>query len=801
MYKRAQPMIRSHSRNITLGARKGGAAYKQLLIGTAFSLATWGNLYAGESLDFSSDNGLAESAVLSQELLLKGDAAYKSADYKEAVSHYKQLLGLGLSGDVREAGVQRFAQASVEYAKKLARLGDYVGARAAMEEVLSPAVDPMNKTAQVMLAKLNDPIRYNPALTVEHSNDTEKVRKWLYKAESFYNLGKFDDALLAYEEVLRIDRYNKAARRGMERVNQQMVAYGAVAYDQTRAELLKEVDASWELNVPRNIDFVAESVLLNEKHDRIQEVRGAKLKQIVIPVVDFQESSIFEAYDVIREWARQYDVQTLSEAEKGLNFVLNLGGSDSETYQKIASKVITLNVRNVPLERVLEYVSQATATQWTLGDHAVVVTPSGTADTEIRRRTFRVPPGFMQNAASSVASQNDDPFADEPESSSVLSARVSAKEYFSNLGVSFPDGATAKYIPASGSLIVANTLSNLNLVEEYIREYSRTESIQVVMRMTFMDVAMGDLEELGFDWLVGNTNDAGNSIGLGGGSISSGRPFDGQGNLGSFLSPVTAGNRSGDSMFSNQFGNSGPMLSSGSEETRESASSPLVLTTEDVQVIMRGLSQKGSTDILEAPSVIARPGEKATLYSGQEFIYPTEYEPAELPNTVRANSSDGAFPVTPAHPTAFESRLTGVTLETEVSVSDDRQYVDVQMDVERVEFEGFVNYGSPIQSTGSDPITGLPIRINITDNDILQPIFRTIRPNTAVTVQDGANIVIAGLQQSDIEDVEDKVPVLGDIPLVGRFFQSKGTRRIDRALLIFVNVEVQDPTGQSWNER
>jgi general secretion pathway protein D len=140
-------------------------------------------------------------------------------------------------------------------------------------------------------------------------------------------------------------------------------------------------------------------------------------------------------------------------------------------------------------------------------------------------------------------------------------------------------------------------------------------------------------------------------------------------------------------------------------------------------------------------------------------------------------------------------------METEVAVSDDRNYVDIQMDVEQVAFEGFVNYGSPIQSTAQDPITGLPADITINENAILMPVFRTIRPNTAVTVQDGANIVISALQQSDIEDFEDKVPVLGDIPLVGRFFQSSGTRKVDRALLIFVNVEIQDPTGKPWRDR
>jgi general secretion pathway protein D len=793
-------MVRSRSKYRALGERAKGIVTEQALLGAVISLATLTNLNADEvyTAEGAADTSpTAEQLVLAEELLINGDTAYKEAKFREAASLYAQALGLGVSGEFRESVVTRFSQASVEQAKKQARLGDYAGARESVQEVLSASVDPKNKAALAMLEKLDDPIRYNPALTVEHSRDTENVRKWLYRAEGYYNLGQFDKALLAYEEVLQIDRFNMAARRGMERVTKQVTDYQESAYDQTRAQMLSKVDGAWEMNVLRESAFVNEAVLTNETRDRVQEVRGAKLRQIIVPVVDFQNVSIREAYDVIRDWSRQFDTQTIDDTKKGLNFVLNLG--DADVAQSISSKSITLNVRNVPLDRVLDYVSQATGTQWMLGDHAVVVTPSGTADTAIFRRSFRVPPGFMQDATQKAAAQNDDPFADTPDTNSVLSARISAQEYLTQLGVSFPDGATANYIPGSNSLMVANTLSNMNLIEDLIRKFSRTESIQVVMTMTFMDVAMGDLEELGFDWLLGTLDSDDSAWSVGGGSTSSGRPYEGLGNAAGVFSPVTAGNRSGDYAFSRRGTDAGLIASSGFEDQLNSAPSPLVLTTEDVQVIMRGLAQKGSTETLNAPSVIARPGEKAVLYSGEEFIYPTEYEPAELPNSFTFDSN--GFPVTPSHPTAFETRLTGLSMETEVAVSDDRNYVDVQMDVEQVAFEGFVNYGSPIQSTAQDPLTGFSADVTLNENAILMPVFRTIRPNTAVTVQDGANIVISALQQSDIEDFEDKVPVLGDIPLVGRFFQSSGTRKVDRALLIFVNVEIQDPTGKPWRDR
>jgi general secretion pathway protein D len=50
--------------------------------------------------------------------------------------------------------------------------------------------------------------------------------------------------------------------------------------------------------------------------------------------------------------------------------------------------------------------------------------------------------------------------------------------------------------------------------------------------------------------------------------------------------------------------------------------------------------------------------------------------------------------------------------------------------------------------------------------------------------------------REDVQNVEDKVPVLGDIPLVGRLFQSKAENRIKSNLIIFVTAQIIDATGR-----
>ena len=213
---------------------------------------------------------------------------------------------------------------------------------------------------------------------------------------------------------------------------------------------------------------------------------------------------------------------------------------------------------------------------------------------------------------------------------------------------------------------------------------------------------------------------------------------------------------------------------------------------------------------MTAPSILAKSGESATIEVIREFIYPTEYEPPELPQSVgttSSNSNDGdgggggaeIFPVTPATPTGFETRNTGVTLEIEPTIGENNYSIDLRFAPELVEFEGFINYGSPIQTLGTD-ILGNPISITITENRIEMPVFATRRVTTGLTIYDGYTVAVGGLMREDVQNVEDSVPILGDLPIIGRLFRSKAESRIKSNLIIFVTAEIIDAAGSRINQ-
>ena len=135
----------------------------------------------------------AARATEAQELLKKGDEAYEAARWADAVAAYggaRDLLpDAPATAALRSAATERLVQASVEQARHQRRMGDVKGAGETVDRVLDESVSPDNGLALEMQEQLNDPIRTNPAATLEHTGDVEEVRLLLYKAQGFQDLG------------------------------------------------------------------------------------------------------------------------------------------------------------------------------------------------------------------------------------------------------------------------------------------------------------------------------------------------------------------------------------------------------------------------------------------------------------------------------------------------------------------------------------------------------------------------------------------------------------------------------------
>jgi general secretion pathway protein D len=144
----------------------------------------------------------------------------------------------------------------------------------------------------------------------------------------------------------------------------------------------------------------------------------------------------------------------------------------------------------------------------------------------------------------------------------------------------------------------------------------------------------------------------------------------------------------------------------------------------------------------------------------------------------------------------------GVQLEVEPTVGPDGYTIELSLSPQVTEFEGFVNYGTPIDTVapvfvgGSNGVTVGTQTVELTRNTIEQPVFSVRQVDTQVTLYDGQTVVLGGLLREDVQKVQDKTPIAGDLPLVGSLFRSSANQRIKRNLLIFVTAGLLDPAGQ-----
>ena len=793
----------------------------------------------------------AEKVRQAEELLGSGREAYQDGDYQSAVTSYNEALGV-LPGGFATAERRRvleahLADATVALSQQFRRTGKYAEAREKLNQVLS--IDPNNQRAREEIEYLDDPVRTNPALSFDHTTNVDKVRRFLYTAEGFKNLGLFDDAIREYQKALQVDPYNSAARRGMEVIHQLKADHYRTAFDEARARMLAEVDAAWEMAVPPPIELDG-SVVGGLRPSPVGVNIEFKLKNMIIPVVDFDDTTVEEAIDFLRQRAMELDVWELDPVKKGINFVIRkprIGGGAPDAELDVegglgaidpgSARVKELKLRNVPLSSVLQYICEQARLRFKVDDFAVTLLPIGSAEGEdVLTRKWKVPPTFLNDIGTGGdgdGAADADPFAaDEELGNRSLAPRRPLREILQDAGIDFPPGSSAQYIPSTSTLIVSNTPQNLDLVDQLVEDILGGSPKMIRIVTKFVEIAQENSDELSFDWIV-------TPFGLGG--VVSEELFAGGGTMGNgqvrtgadFISPVaftnipgipaasnqavtnivTGSNRSGDTAVTRNSIDSVLNNPNRSAQVNRPAPGILSLTglfnSGQLQMIMRGLAQKKGTDIMTAPSVTARPGQKATIEIIREFIYPTEYEPPELPNQVGGGfggqqdfgggGGGGGFPVTPATPTAFETRNTGVTLEIEPNLGPNEYVIDLRFAPEIVEFEGFINYGSPITSPATDAF-GNPVTVTITENRIEMPVFSSRRVSTGITIYDGHTVAVGGLMREDVQDVEDGVPILSDIPLIGRLFKSDAQSHIKSNLIIFVTAKIIDASGKDYRK-
>jgi general secretion pathway protein D len=107
----------------------------------------------------------------------------------------------------------------------------------------------------------------------------------------------------------------------------------------------------------------------------------------------------------------------------------------------------------------------------------------------------------------------------------------------------------------------------------------------------------------------------------------------------------------------------------------------------------------------------------------------------------------------------------------------------------------FIGYGNPDVPAAQQLETQIQAQVGNSRSPVPLPRFRVRQVTTSAVVWDRQTIVLGGLISDDVRRQKDKVPVLGDIPLIGRLFRSESNSSAKQNLVIFVTAKIVDPAG------
>jgi len=384
---------------------------------------------------------------------------------------------------------------------------------------------------------------------------------------------------------------------------------------------------------------------------------------------------------------------------------------------------------------------------------------------------------------------------------------LTARQFFTTAGVDFVQpGKQLFFNDRLGMLMVRATLQELDIIEQAMQVLNMSPP-EVTIETRFLEILQEDIKALGFDWLLGNTLVHNGNIGVQGGSAPS------------FGSPSTSGSRANptgvfpgplvtDPVTGAIVGTSpGTVGASATDNVitsglRNTVNAPAIgaitgiLTDPQFRVVIRALEQRRGVNLITAPKVTTLSARQAQIKTVEVRTIVTGLD---LSQTAAGGGATGLGAATTGggvgstiQPLTQPFEL-GPVLDVIPYVSADGYTVQMTIIPTIKEFIGYdlesaQLFTAQAQSVGNNPSQPLQ---QITP----LPIFRLRQVVTSAIVWDGQTVALGGLMTDDSTKVTDKVPLLGDLPWVGRLFRSESNSTRKRNLVIFVTPTIIDPTG------
>jgi general secretion pathway protein D len=202
--------------------------------------------------------------------------------------------------------------------------------------------------------------------------------------------------------------------------------------------------------------------------------------------------------------------------------------------------------------------------------------------------------------------------------------------------------------------------------------------------------------------------------------------------------------RAGDFTFSTDFAELNPRI------VGEGAGGTLTVGRGDHQIRLQAMAREGRVKILATPSILALDNEISDITIGRAVPIITSSQTSDISTAVR---------------NTFTYQQVGVILRINPHINPD----------------GLVTLAVQPEVSDLDESRSVPVSEGLT-----VPTFTINRATTMINVRNGQTVVIGGLIRDSFEHVKQKVPLLGDIPLLGALFSRTDDVKTKRELMIFL---------------
>lgn len=310
----------------------------------------------------------------------------------------------------------------------------------------------------------------------------------------------------------------------------------------------------------------------------------------------------------------------------------------------------------------------------------------------------------------------------------------------------------------SNALVITERPSRMNDIQEIIEILDRPTE-QVMIESKFVEITGREEDSIGVDWqsMIGYRMQAGPMQ-------RTYERVDGRNST----PRMTSGS---DFSIANTNGQTTTSLSQSTSEdsvtewidgiTRNDTA---VFSADAFSVVLSALETNTDIELVSNPTIVTMNNKRAQINIGEEYPIP-EYT---------YNDERGTFEVS-----NFEFKPIGVNLSVVPQINS-AGFINLDIQPEISSRTGSVQFGGA---------SGAEI-----------PIITVRKTDSSVTIKSGYTLAIGGLIQTDSENSSSRIPVLGDIPGLGRLFSSTGKQVDKRNLIVFITAKILSASGATYED-